>query len=63
MGRTRIDKTTALKDVAYVNEQIDHYRHQLGLTVKIAREQGASWAEIGDVLGVSRQAAQERFGK
>lgn len=28
-----------------------------------AREVGqASWAEIGEVLGVSRQAAQQRFG-
>lgn len=24
---------------------------------------GASWAEIGEVLGVSRQAAQQRFGE
>jgi hypothetical protein len=29
-----------------------------------ARRQGASWTEIGDSLGgVSKQAAQKRFGK
>jgi len=27
-----------------------------------ARAQGRSWAEIGDALGVTRQAAQQRFG-
>jgi len=27
-----------------------------------ARLQGASWSELGAVLGVSRQAAHERFG-
>lgn len=28
-----------------------------------AREAGASWTQIGDALGVSRQAAQQRFGR
>lgn len=29
--------------------------------VTIAREQGASWTDIGSALGISRQAAWERF--
>jgi hypothetical protein len=28
-----------------------------------ARRQGKSWADIGAALGVSRQAAWERFGR
>ena len=28
-----------------------------------ARDAGCTWQEIGDVLGVSRQAAFQRFGK
>jgi hypothetical protein len=31
--------------------------------VNVARNDGASWAEIGRILGVTRQAAQKRFGK
>lgn len=31
--------------------------------VAAARETGASWATIGGVLGISKQAAQQRFGK
>lgn len=27
------------------------------------RAQGASWSEIGRALGISKQAAQQRFGK
>lgn len=27
-----------------------------------ARERGASWAQIGAALGISRQAAHERYG-
>ena len=29
--------------------------------VRMAREQRCTWAEIGDALGTSRQAAWERF--
>ena len=35
----------------------------LGDWVQLARERGLSWAEIGQALGVSRQAAWERFTK
>lgn len=35
----------------------------VGLYVQAARLEGSSWADIGDALGVSRQAARERFGK
>jgi hypothetical protein len=28
-----------------------------------AREVGATWAEIGSVLGVTQQAASKRFGR
>ncbi|MGH3546253.1 MAG: hypothetical protein ACRDPW_10065 [Mycobacteriales bacterium] len=33
----------------------------LASAVKIARNDGHSWSTIGMVLGVSRQAAQQRF--
>lgn len=29
--------------------------------VDLAREQGASWTDVGAALGISRQAAWERF--
>jgi hypothetical protein len=34
-------------------------RHQVG----VARRNGHSWAAIGLVLGITEQAAQERFGQ
>jgi hypothetical protein len=33
----------------------------VGYFVNLAREAGASWAEIGQCLGVTKQAAQKRF--
>jgi hypothetical protein len=34
----------------------------LRLTVDLARAGGRTWQELGDVLGVTRQAAFQRFG-
>lgn len=36
---------------------------QLRRVVEKARAAGATWADIGDALGVSRQAAFKRFGR
>lgn len=35
----------------------------LALEIELARKHGATWSEIGDALGVSRQAAHDRFSK
>lgn len=35
---------------------------ELRRTVVEARRAGATWREVGEVLGVSRQAAYDRFG-
>lgn len=37
----------------------EHLRH----AVRAAREAGESWTVIGAALGVSKQAAQQRFGR
>ncbi|NLT31002.1 MAG: hypothetical protein GXX86_11205 [Propionibacterium sp.] len=31
--------------------------------VRAARQQGVSWSKIGAVFGLSKQGAQQRFGK
>jgi hypothetical protein len=38
-------------------------RAELPAAVAVARAAGASWADIGTALGMSRQAAHERFGR
>src|SRR3546814_21131569 len=35
----------------------------MAAAVQQARERGRTWQEIGEVLGVSRQAAFQRYGK
>ncbi len=54
--------TSALRLIAELVEQ----RHEVddGLTgaVQAARNAGRSWAEIAAMLGVSKQAAQQKYG-
>jgi ATP-dependent Clp protease ATP-binding subunit ClpX len=40
---------------------VDTTREVLQQHVDALRERGVSWAQIGDALGISRQAAWERF--
>ncbi|MFP5224813.1 MAG: hypothetical protein ACLGH3_04550 [Actinomycetota bacterium] len=46
---------------AGVTGAIDDLEGQVGALVRAAREQGYSWTRIGDALGISKQAAWERF--
>lgn len=52
---------SALADVADANSALHAAAEQLQLAVEQAVIAGASWAQIGAELGVSRQAAWERF--
>lgn len=38
-------------------------QQQLWASVRAAKEAGVTWAEIADLFGVTRSAAQQRFGK
>lgn len=53
-------RVAAARDVCFEltrlgDQLVDHF-------VEVARRQGCSWAQIGSVLGVSRQGAQQRYG-
>jgi hypothetical protein len=39
-----------------------HGERQLANAVAAARRKGTSWQRIGDILGTSPQAAQQRYG-
>ena len=51
-------------DLRRFQAQIDQGRRQLVAEARrLHDEERISWSEIGKALGVSRQAAWERFGK
>jgi hypothetical protein len=41
---------------------VERAERHLFETVDYARQSGATWQAIGDLFGVSRQAAQQRWG-
>ncbi|WP_242497714.1 hypothetical protein [Microbacterium protaetiae] len=58
LGLSRI--LEILPEVAQVGAHVDE---ELVGWVKTARTAGASWQQVADVLGVTRQSAWERFSR
>jgi hypothetical protein len=58
VGRGSKDPVRELLAVAYATNELES---AAVLYVTAARDRGASWAVIGDALGVTRQAARQRY--
>lgn len=52
------DPLEALRELARGEAELDRLRYE---QVRVAREAGASWEEIGAALGMSKQSAWEYF--
>lgn len=59
-ARTARDWGGAVASAARLSDSAEQL---LRSTIHLARTEGASWQVIGDALGVTRQAAFQRFGK
>lgn len=59
---TSSDKFHLLEAVSGASTTFDAARAALHEAVRAALDGGATWSDIGEVLGVSRQAAFQRFG-
>jgi len=53
----------AIVELHLLSSLIAESERRLPVLVAAAREQGLSWAEIGDLLGTTRAAAWQRFGQ
>lgn len=56
-----VDHTDDLRQIAAVSEALRADEARLRETVQMARAHGRSWNQISVALGVSRQAARQRF--
>jgi predicted ATP-dependent protease len=54
--------TEALRTIAELAERRDEVESELTKAVRSARQAHRSWSEIGTMLGVSKQAAQRKYG-
>lgn len=52
----------ALQALEHSEAEVRFAQRRLEDAVLAARAAGASWAQIGDTIGISRQAAHERWG-
>ena len=58
-GDARLEPVHMLRRLAAERAQLDD---RVRVTVQELRQAGASWTVIGDALGVTRSAAQKRYG-
>lgn len=50
-----------LESLVAAEDGVRRVQDSIGEQIAVLRERGLSWARIGDALGVSRQAAWERY--
>lgn len=61
--RIASDPAAYLELISHINETHQRTGEMLHAAVLAARGAGHSWDAIGNTLGISRQAAQQRFGR
>lgn len=57
-----MEKKTAISNLSTAQSEFHVTESARDMAVLAAREAGASWAEVATQLGMSRQAAQQRYG-
>jgi hypothetical protein len=60
-GTAEMDNTEDLRAVAVAADAVAGDQARLAGVVGVARAHGRSWTRIGTALGISRQAARQRF--
>jgi hypothetical protein len=58
----RVADTDSLRLIADLADQRERVDSELTAAVRAARAAHRSWSEIGAMLGVSKQAAQRKYG-
>ncbi len=61
LTREDFQETADLRAIAEASEGVRAGQARVRELVRLARANGRSWGQIGIALGVSRQAARERF--
>jgi hypothetical protein len=57
------ESVSPLDAIAFIQGAVNEMAEGMQVAVRRAREGGGTWADVGQVLGISRQAAFQRFGR
>lgn len=57
-----VDDPADLRAIAYAMAAVASAERAVGQAVAAARKNGRTWGDIAMILGISRQAAQKRYG-
>ena len=57
------EPASPLDAIAFIQGAVSEIGEGMQAVVQRAREAGSTWAEVGQVLGITRQAAFQRFGR
>ena len=57
------EPASPLGAIAFIQGAVSEIGDGMQAAVQRAREAGSTWAEVGQVLGITRQAAFQRFGR
>lgn len=49
--------------IDYLTVQIENWQYSIERHAKQAKEHGATWQQIANELGITKQAAEQRYGK
>ncbi len=62
LSKLPVDDPVDLRRIGRAKQAVRDAEVELRAAVAAARASGRSWGHIGIVLGISKQAAQQRFG-
>lgn len=54
---------STIEELEDIRQRRQALEREVAVLVRKARVQGVSWGEIGEALGVSRQAVHQRYGR
>lgn len=60
---TLTPKDKHLHRLAFAQERIAHWMSERDAAALNARDSDATWAEIGDAMGITRQGAFQSYGR
>ena len=62
LSKLAVDDPADLRRIGHAKHALGEAEDELRAAVAASRASGRSWGHIGIVLGISKQAAQQRFG-